>query len=47
MILLQVGAQFTLLIAPITFDDLWPEAITPKFKLDRSYKDNLEARHIG
>jgi hypothetical protein len=29
------------------FDDLWLEAITPKYKLDRSYKDNLEARHIG
>ena len=28
------------------FEDLWIEATTPKFKLDRSYKDNLEARHI-
>jgi hypothetical protein len=28
------------------FDDLWLEAITPKFKMDRSYADNLEARHI-
>jgi hypothetical protein len=28
------------------FDDLWQEAITPKYKLDRSYKDNLEASHI-
>ena len=28
------------------FEDLWQEAITPKFKLDRSYKDNLEANHI-
>ena len=28
------------------FDDLWLEAITPKYKLDRSYKDNLEASHI-
>jgi hypothetical protein len=29
------------------FDDIWQEAITPKFKLDRSYKANLEERHIG
>jgi hypothetical protein len=29
------------------FDDLWLEAITPKYKLDRSYKDNLESSHIG
>jgi hypothetical protein len=28
------------------FDDLWLEAITPKYKLDRSYKDNLEVSHI-
>jgi hypothetical protein len=28
------------------FDDLWLEAITPRYKLDRSYKDNLEASHI-
>jgi hypothetical protein len=28
------------------FDDLWLEAITPKYKLDRSYKDNLEGSHI-
>jgi hypothetical protein len=28
------------------FDDLWQEAITPRYKLDRSYKDNLEASHI-
>ena len=28
------------------FDDLWQDAITPKYKLDRSYKDNLEASHI-
>jgi hypothetical protein len=28
------------------FEDLWLEAITPKYKLDRSYKDNLEASHI-
>ena len=28
------------------FDDLWQEAITPKFKMDRSYADNLEASHI-
>jgi hypothetical protein len=28
------------------FDDLRLEAITPKYKLDRSYKDNLEASHI-
>jgi hypothetical protein len=24
------------------FDDLWTEATTPKFKLDRSYGDNLQ-----
>jgi len=29
------------------FDDLWQEAITPKYKLDRSYKDNLEDSHIA
>ena len=29
------------------FDDLWQEAITPKFKLGRSYKDNPEGSHIG
>jgi hypothetical protein len=29
------------------FDDLWLEAITPKYKLDRSYKDTLEGSHIG
>jgi hypothetical protein len=29
------------------FDDLWQEAITPKYKLDRSYKHNLEGSHIG
>jgi hypothetical protein len=28
------------------FNDLWLEAIMPKYKLDRSYKDNLEASHI-
>jgi hypothetical protein len=28
------------------FDDLWQEAITPRFKLDRSYADNLQASHI-
>jgi hypothetical protein len=28
------------------FDDLWQEAITPKYKLDRSYGDNLENSHI-
>jgi hypothetical protein len=28
------------------FDDLWLEAITPKYKLDRSYGDTLEASHI-
>jgi hypothetical protein len=27
------------------FDPLWQEMITPKFKLDRSYRDNLENRH--
>ena len=29
------------------FDDLWQEAITPRYKLDRCYKDNLEDIHIG
>jgi hypothetical protein len=29
------------------FDPLWQELITPRFKLDRSYKDNLESSHIG
>jgi hypothetical protein len=29
------------------FDALWTEATTPKFKLDRSFKDNLEGSHIG
>jgi hypothetical protein len=29
------------------FDEMWQEAITPKFKLDRSFKDNLESSHIG
>jgi hypothetical protein len=29
------------------FDEMWEEIITPKFKLDRSYKDNLEGSHIG
>ena len=28
------------------FDDLWLEAITPKFKMDKSFNDNLEASHI-
>jgi hypothetical protein len=28
------------------FDDLWQEAITPRYRLDRSYADNLEASHI-
>lgn len=28
------------------FEDLWQEAITPKYKMDRSYKDNLEGSHI-
>jgi hypothetical protein len=28
------------------FDEMWEEMITPKYKLDRSYKDNLEASHI-
>jgi hypothetical protein len=26
------------------FDDLWQEAITPRYRLDRSYADNLEAK---
>jgi hypothetical protein len=29
------------------FDPLWQELITPKFKVDRSYRDNLEGCHIG
>jgi hypothetical protein len=29
------------------FDDLWEWAITPRFSLDRSFKDNLEGSHIG
>jgi hypothetical protein len=29
------------------FDEMWQEMITPKFKLDRSYRDNLEGCHIG
>jgi hypothetical protein len=29
------------------FDEMWEEMITPKYKLDRSYKDTLEASHIG
>jgi hypothetical protein len=28
------------------FDDIWEEAITPRFRLDRSYADNLQASHI-
>jgi hypothetical protein len=29
------------------FDEMWQEMITPRFKLDRSYRDNLEDIHIG
>jgi hypothetical protein len=29
------------------FDDLWLEAITPRYKLDRSYNDHLENSPIG
>jgi hypothetical protein len=29
------------------FDEMWQEMITPRFKLDRNYKDNLESSHIG
>jgi hypothetical protein len=29
------------------FDELWSWASTPNYKLDRSYKDQLEASHIG
>lgn len=29
------------------FDKMWEEMITPRFKLDRSYRDNLEEIHIG
>jgi hypothetical protein len=28
------------------FDELWDYMSTPKYRLDRSYKDNLEASHI-
>lgn len=28
------------------FDDLWEETTTPRFKLDRSYGDNLQDSHI-
>lgn len=28
------------------FDDLWQDAITPKYKLDRSFNDQLEMSHI-
>lgn len=27
--------------------DMTQEAIIPKYKLDRSYNDNMEGRHIG
>jgi hypothetical protein len=29
------------------FDELWQEAITPRYKLDRSYNDHLENSPIG
>ena len=29
------------------FDELWNWASTPNYKMDRSYKDQLEASHIG
>jgi hypothetical protein len=29
------------------FEEMWEEMITPRFKLDRSYRDNLEDIHIG
>ena len=29
------------------FDEMWQEMITPRFKLDRSDKDNLESSHVG
>jgi hypothetical protein len=29
------------------FGEMWEEMITPRFKLDRSYRDNLEDIHIG
>jgi hypothetical protein len=28
------------------FNELWDYLSTPKYKLDRSYKDNLEGSHI-
>jgi hypothetical protein len=34
-------------LAKRDFDEMWEEMITPEFKLDRSYKDNLEGSHIG
>jgi hypothetical protein len=30
----------------IPFDYLWTEAITPRFKFDRNYGDNLQDSHI-
>ena len=30
-----------------TFDELWEWAITPKFSLDRSVKDQLQDRQYG
>jgi hypothetical protein len=28
------------------FEDMWQEAIIPRFKLDKSYGDNLQDSHI-
>jgi hypothetical protein len=30
----------------IPFEELWEEATKPRFKMDRSYADNLEVSHI-
>jgi hypothetical protein len=29
------------------FDELWGMVTTPRFKMDRSYRDNLDNSHIG
>jgi hypothetical protein len=29
------------------FDELWEMVTTPKYKMDRSYGDNLDNSHIG
>jgi hypothetical protein len=53
MVILEEGAserprQITSIekFSKTPFDDLWQEAITLKYKLDRSYGDTPEASHI-